>query len=64
MFYGADDKDTALAEVGRNGDFPSYPATIGTFFSNKQLRILDLSRIDIDSLPSIFDINQEEKRSA
>lgn len=64
MFYGADDKDTALIEVGKNNDHPNYPATMGTFYSNKQFRILDLSTIDDEKLPSIFDTSEEYKRSA
>lgn len=63
MFYGADDKSTALAEVGRNNEHIDYPATMGIFHSNKLFRILDLSHIDRDKLPSIFDIDNEHRRS-
>lgn len=64
MFYGADSIETAMIEVGKNKKHSEYPATIGTFHTNKQFRILDLSHIDCKMLPSIFDMNQEDKRGA
>lgn len=63
MFYGADDVQTALAEVGKNKNHPSYPATIGTFRPNKRFRVLNLTNIDKWKLPSIFDIEHEVERS-
>lgn len=61
MFYGADDKNTAMAEVGGS---PGTIFTMGTFQSNKRFRILDLSEISKWKLPSIFDIEHEERRSS
>lgn len=64
MFYGADDINTACKEVGRNLEHPEYPATVGVFYANKKFRILDLSCIPRDKLPSIFDVGNEYKRRA
>ena len=63
MFYGADNKNTAMIEVGRNRDYTSYPATMGTFHSNKRFRILDLAELGSNKLPSIFDIDKANDRS-
>lgn len=63
MFYGADNQETAMIEVGYNMEYASYPATIGTFHSNKKFRILDLSKLCEDKLPSIFDITKARDRS-
>lgn len=63
MFYSSDDKDTALKEVGRHKDYPDYPATVGTFNSNKKFLILDLSEIDNWKCPSIFEFEKAKKRS-
>lgn len=63
MFYGADNQDTAMIEVGHNREYASYPATMGTFHSNKRFRILDLSELGRDKLPSIFDIDKAIDRS-
>ena len=63
MFYGANDEQTAITEVGKNEKHKDYPSTIGTFYSNKQIRILDLSELGRDDLPSVFDIQNERKRS-
>ena len=60
MFYGADDKKTAMIEVGFGG---ANPITMGTFCSNKRFRILDLSEISKWKCPSIFDIEKVERRS-
>lgn len=64
MFYGAEDKRTAMDEVGRNNSNPDFPVTTGTFYTNNQFRILDLSVLNLEDLPSIFDIKNELKRSA
>lgn len=61
MFYGADDKETAMIECEcKEGDL----ATIGFFISNKKFTILDLSNIDDWKRPSIFDITNSNKRSS
>ena len=58
MFYGADDRETAIKEVDAKGI-----ATIGTFQPNKRFRILDLSEISKWKCPSIFDTEKELVRS-
>ena len=60
MFYGADDKKTAMIEVGEDG---VNPITMGTFCSNKMFRVLDLSEISTWKCPSIFDIENAERRN-
>ena len=60
MFYGADDKQTAIREIEAK---PDRIITMGTFLSNKAFRILDLSDISNWKLPSIFDVENEKKRS-
>lgn len=61
MFYGADDKKTAMIEVGTG---ETNPITMGTFCSNKRFRLLDLSEISKWKCPSIFDIKNAERRSS
>lgn len=63
MFYGADDYKTAMIEVGRDSKDDNHPATMGTFYTNKQFRILDLSELSAEVLPSIFDVDNAQKRS-
>ena len=63
MFYGAGDYKTAMVEVGRDSKNPNHLATIGTFYPNKQFRILDLSELSVEALPSIFDTENVQKRS-
>ena len=63
MFYGADNKKVAMIEVGRNSTQASYPATMGMFHSNKRFQILNLADLATDKRPSIFDIENENKRS-
>lgn len=60
MFYGTFSKGIAMREVGTNGN---YPATIGRFHTNKRIRILNLANISNWKCPSVFDIEQREKRS-
>lgn len=64
MFYGAEDINTAINEVGKNEKYPSYPLTVGTFHSNKRFLILDLSCLGEWQCPSIFDIGNANKRSS
>ena len=63
LFYGADDYKTAMIEVGRDSKDGNHPATMGTFYTNKQFRILDLSELETEDLPSIFDVENAQKRS-
>lgn len=51
LFYGADDTDTALTEVGRAD--PSEFFTVGQFRTTAPITVLDLTAIP--SVPSIFD---------
>ena len=60
MFYGAFSKEIAMREVGPNGN---RPATIGTFHTNKRIRILNLANISNWKCPSVFDVAQRERRS-
>lgn len=60
MFYGANDKETAMEEVGGAS---GKVFTIGTFQSNKRFKILDLSAISNWKRPSIFDTENEARRS-
>ncbi|MED1539937.1 HEPN-associated N-terminal domain-containing protein [Bacillus inaquosorum] len=59
MFYGAQDKETALCEVKfESGE--NVIASIGEFKNNSNLILLDLT--SLPALPSIFDEKEREKR--
>ncbi|MBB6624812.1 RES domain-containing protein [Clostridium gasigenes] len=60
MFYGADDKNTALVEAV--GDH-SESITVGEFYPVKKLSVLDLSKIRDRKLPSLFDEENRVYRS-
>lgn len=69
VFYGADCKTTAMMEVGRAEDTDDHPdrhnnpATIGKFHPNKKFKVLDLTGVLDWQLPSIFDMEHEERRN-
>lgn len=61
MFYGATDIKTALREVF--GDEQATACTVGKFYGNKRVSVLNLSEIASWQCPSIFDIENRDKRS-
>lgn len=61
MFYGATDIKTALREVF--GDEQATACTVGKFYGNKRVSVLNLSEIASWRCPSIFDIENRDKRS-
>lgn len=63
MFYGASNPKIATKEVGANGD---YPFTIGEFYTNKRIRVLNLCVVQDWKRPSIFSLNKNdiEKRES
>ena len=61
MFYGADSKKTAIKEYVHTKK-ENKLLTIGSFIPNKSFRILDLSSLSDIKIPSIFDVDNEEKR--
>lgn len=61
MFYGATDIRTALREVF--DDEQPKACTVGKFYGNKQVSILDLSNIATWRCPSIFDVENRKKRN-
>lgn len=61
MFYGATDMKTALREVF--GDTQPKKCAIGKFYGNKQVFVLNFSNLAGWKCPSIFDVNNREKRS-
>lgn len=61
MFYGATDIRTALREVYGDGEVTA--CTVGKFFGNKRISVLNLSSIANWQCPSIFDIENRDKRS-
>lgn len=60
VFYGASDIETAKKEIGKKD---KNPFTVGHFITNKRLKILDLSEISDNMIPSIFEPDSEEKRN-
>jgi hypothetical protein len=59
MFYAAFDELTALKEIY---DMRRYQATIGIFYNQKRLNVINLNKISNKQLPSIFDIVNRESR--
>ena len=57
MFYGASNPETAMKEVGVNEGFPF---TIGEFYTNKRIRVLNLSSVASWKRPSFFSIDQSD----
>ncbi len=53
MFYGADDDETAVAEVTTSGWTAGHDLTIGCFKTMRELNVLDL--IELPAIPSLFD---------
>jgi hypothetical protein len=51
LFYGADDPETALAEVARADDREFF--TVGKFVTTKPVTVIDLTHVP--AVPSIFD---------
>lgn len=51
LFYGANDTDTALAEVARADDREFF--TVGKFVTTEPVTVIDLTHVP--SVPSIFD---------
>ena len=62
IFYGSFSKAVARIEVGSNSKHPEYPITEGCFVTNKDFKIVDLSKIDCTRCPSIFDIKHKDDR--
>jgi hypothetical protein len=60
MFYGTFQKHVALAEIEAQ---PGDIVTVGKFHTNKQIKVLDLSKLTHKDCPSIFDVENREKRS-
>lgn len=60
MFYGACNKDIVKKELGKS----SNPYTIGLFHTNKQIRVLNFSGIQSWRKPSLFDLENKEKRDS
>lgn len=63
MFYGASDPRIAVKEVGAK---EGYPFTIGEFYTNKRIRVLNLCVVQSWKCPSIFSLSPEdiEKRES
>lgn len=61
MFYGAFKESVAVAEIGVEKE---QILTTAKFHTNKTFKVLNLSTLNRGGLPSIFDVEQEEKRSA
>ena len=59
MFYGSESKDTAIKEITHEDRKPKF-ATIGTFATKEELRVLDLTRTPAD--PGLFDRDMHETR--
>ena len=57
MFYGASNEDIAIKEVGKKDD---NPFTIGKFFTNKRISVLNLCTIEKWKQPSFFRINEND----
>lgn len=60
MFYGSFEKNTAWEEA--TGKMDKGKSYIGMFNFNQEVRILDLSKLSKDNLPSIFDVKNIDKR--
>lgn len=60
MFYGATDIKTALREA--LGDEQPRACAVGKFYGNKRISVLNLSNIAHWQCPSIFDIENRDKR--
>lgn len=60
MFYGAEDMETTLSEIDTRN---SERVTTAKFFPTKQLRILNLTKLESIRFPSLFDENNRENRS-
>jgi len=61
MFYGACERDTALAEVTDTPRRRSRVISVGAFETARDLQILDLS--ELPGVPSIFDSADRERRA-
>lgn len=62
VFYGACNKDIIPYELELDKCNPMPILTIGEFYTNKNFNVLDLSKLDLDKCPSIFDLKQRETR--
>lgn len=60
LFYAAFDNETVLEEIGGSLD----RVTIASFTPQRNLTLIDLSKLKTLKLPSIFDENNRHKRSA
>ncbi len=60
LFYAAFDNETVLAEIGGNLD----RVTIANFTPQRNLTVINLSKLKTLKLPSIFDESNRHKRSA
>jgi RES domain len=60
MFYGAEDENTAVAEVTTSGWPQGHDLTIGWFETLRELNVLDL--VELPPVPSLFDKSALEIR--
>lgn len=60
MFYAAFDEDTVIKEIYNSDEY----ATIAKFKTSRPLTVIDLTKLNKISLPSIFDEERRQQRSA
>lgn len=61
VFYYSSDKQTALQEISHGAQYPAV-ATVGTFVTLKELKVLDLTKVP--PAPGLFDRAKHEIRPA
>ncbi|WP_097006987.1 HEPN-associated N-terminal domain-containing protein [Lacrimispora amygdalina] len=60
MFYGAEDIETTLKEIGAK---PSDTVTSAKFYPSERIKVLDLTQLDSIEFPSLFDPTKRHLRS-
>lgn len=60
MFYAAFDENTAIKEIYNSDEY----ATIAQFRLSRHLTVIDLTKLNTMSLPSIFDEERRQQRSS
>lgn len=60
MFYGAEDIQTTLKEIGAK---QSDTVTSAKFYPNRRIRVLDLTQLECIAFPSLFDATKRHLRS-
>ena len=58
-FYGAFDKDTAIAEIAKKEE---PIRTVGIFYNQIPLKVINLGKISELFVPSLFDVDNSEQR--